>query len=176
MSEKQATTVYAPITITVDVDDLMKRHQVDLAQTVAAMTAEKLVPDLRKEVAALVRDAALTRVDTLVAEVFEGPINLTNGYGERTGQTTTLREQVVAAVKERLNAKVTRNGSHAASYDRDAIPLIKYTVQEMAKSVLGNELKAAAQQAVEEVKAGIRTAVSDELGAKIAQALTRATL
>lgn len=150
-------------------DDLDK-----LAQLVASTLAERLKEDLRKEVLAAVTDSVRGQVGDIVTEVIKGMVQVTNAWGEPTGKSTTLREQIIKEAQEYLGRKVdARSGSYDRYSGRDSIPLTTYIAREEAKRAIDTELKDAAAKAVADVKQTVADLVTAEIGAKVVQAVTR---
>ena len=181
--------VYAPVTVTIDVERLIKssgfgapEYDDDydspvpgsqrLATLIANTVAIKLAPQVKEAVTASVKEAALAKVDDLLEEVISGPIQLTNTYGERTGSSTTLREQIIKSINDQLIRKVDDQG-RTPSYSREGKPYIQYVADEAAKRAINGELKTSIAEAVVDAKARIKTAVTDELATNIARAAVR---
>lgn len=186
MTEEITGQIATPVTITVDLDALVKSHGYGprpdtdeayggdgLAPLVARMVADRLAPDMKKAVTDLVKEAALDQVHDIIGEVMAGQIQLTNSYGEPIGKFSTLREQIVASVTEQLNAKVNSRGGRAPSYERDAIPYMRWLAKDAADKALKGELDKAVKAAVNEVKQSVADLVTAELGARIAKTVIR---
>lgn len=188
MSENIETQVATPVTVSVDLDALIKasgyigggyNDDTDeyepgggLVEMVANLLANKLKSTVRDQVAEAVQQQVRDQVRDIVAEVISGEVKVTNGFGEPTGKVTTLRERIVKEAQEALNRKVNSNGSYAGAYDRDATTLTMHIARTAAKEALNKELKEAAAAAVAEVKTGVRDLVSTEISAKITAAVT----
>ena len=119
---------------------------------------------------------ARAQVGAIVTDVIEGTVQITNGFGEPTGKTTTLRERIVKEAQEFLTRLVDSNGSYDRYGGRDSVPYTTYIARAAAKSALNQELKEAAAQAVADVKKQVTDIVSAEIGAKVAAAVTRGAL
>lgn len=186
--QTMSADIYTPVTITIDVNAMLRQQGwagVDqtgeedwepvgkLAEVVAQAIARQLAPQLKKDVSEAVKESAKTKVDAIIDEVINGEIQLTNSYGERTGGTLTLREQIVKSIKEELSRKVDNQG-RTPSYNRDGVSYVRYVADSAAKQAINNELKDAIAEAIVEVKARVKAVVAEELGAKIATAVTRA--
>lgn len=178
----------APVTITVDLDDVIKNgfewrdYDIDgepiggrtgFVGMVASLVANKLAGDMQSAVRDIVAASAKEKVDDIIDDVVYGKIGLTNGFGEPTGKTTTLRELLVDNVKTELARKVTRNGSVAAPYDRDAQTYINYVARTAAAQAIHGELDAAIKEAVTEVKSGVTALVSEEVSKRIVREVVR---
>lgn len=187
MSEEHSVSVAAPVTVTVDIDQIIRAsgyvrlndgedgyyEQAGLGEMVAHLIANKLAPDMRKAVTDAVRTAALAQVDAIVSEVVQGTLNLTNEFGEPTGKATTLREQIVASARDRLDRKVNSRGE-VDRYARDGMTYARWIAKDAAEKAIRGELQEAAKEAVAEVKASVHAIVADDLASKITRTVTRA--
>lgn len=189
MNESTEVTVEAPVTVTVDLDALVKasgyvaggyNHDAEeyepgggLIEMVANLLATKLKADVRKEVVAAVEAEVRSQVRDIVAEVIDGTVKVTNAFGEATGGTMTLRERIVKEAKDALNVRVDRNGGFDRYAGRDSMTLVHYIAKQTANEAIKGELKAAADEAVAEVKQGVRDIVSAQISDRIASAVTQ---
>ncbi|MCV7174871.1 hypothetical protein [Mycolicibacterium sphagni] len=170
--------INAPVTITIDVDQLLRAWSSQgydepgerLIDLISGTLARQLKGDVQKAVVEAVTREAQQQVGAIVTEVIEGTIQTTNGFGESTGKTTTLRERIVAEATEQLKRKVNGRGE----LDRHSgVPYIEHVARQAAKDALNNELKQAIAQAVTDVKASVTQLVTAELGARITAAVIR---
>jgi len=183
--------VAAPVTLTIDIESMLKSRDFmpqgfdedgepyggkGLVQLVAATLADRLKGDIQKVVTDAVLTEARAQVGAIVTDVIEGTVQITNGFGEPTGKTTTLRERIVKEAQEFLTRLVDSNGSYDRYGGRDSVPYTTYIARAAAKSALNQELKEAAAQAVADVKKQVTDIVSAEIGAKVAAAVTRGAL
>jgi len=189
------TDLVAPVQIVVDTEKLLQQigwshfgydsdgdptediSPVDLHRDLAFQVARILAPQLEKEMRSVVRDVvaevARDRVAVVIDEVFAAGFRKTNGYGEPIGEPVTLRQMVIGEVEGQLARKVTANGNSARGYDSGAMSYAEYVAANAAKEALRGELGAAVTAAVDEVKGRVTGLVAEELGAKIAKAVTR---
>lgn len=144
-----------------------------LLEMVAHILANQLKDDVRKGVVAAVNDEIRQQVGIIVHETIEGGVPMTNMFGEATGKSTTMRERIIAEAEKALKSKVSRNGSYDRYNDRDSVTLVQYVAQQVAQDALKSELKQAADEAVAQVKAVTTKLISDEIGAKVSEAVTR---
>lgn len=150
----------------------------DVRGNLAGLVADRLAKFMEDEMRAVVReiitDEAKTRVAFIVGGVISDGIRKTNAYGEPTGETTTLRELIVEQAQKQLTRKVNSRGETDRYAGNGSIPYVQYVAQEAARAALKGELADATKAAVDQVKAKVTGLVAEELGAKIAQAVTRA--
>ena len=189
VSDTHDVTVEAPVTVSVDLDALVKasgyvaggyNHDTEeyepgggLVEMVANLIATKLKADIRKEVVAAVNDQVQAQVGAIVTEVIEGTIKVTNAFGEPTGGPMTLRERIIKEARDVLDRRVNENGSYDRYSGRDSMTLVNYIAKKAAKEAITGELKTAADQAVAEVKQGIRDLVGAQITDRIAAAVTQ---
>lgn len=93
-----------------DQDGYADEEPLTLGQAIAAQVAENLTkaeeyPGLKRQVLQARLDEIRAQLQPVVAEALAAPIQRTNNYGEPAGGTTTLRELVVAEVRNVLNKK-----------------------------------------------------------------------
>ena len=147
--------------------------QRDLASHVAVILARQLRKEMTDVVRDTVKEVAQEQVAGIIADLMAEGFQMTNTFGEPSGERVTMRELVVGEVKGQLERRVNRNGHKAETYDRDALPYVQYVAANAAREALNGELNEATKTAVAEVKAKVTNLVAEQLGAQIARAVTR---
>lgn len=185
---QESTTVQTPITVSIDLNELINKtdflpgsynHEFDeyepgapLIAMIAHIIATKINTDVKNEVIKAVESEVKAQVGQIVRETIEGTVRVTNGFGEPTGGTMTLRERIVKEAKEALDRRVD---SRTGSYDRyghNGIPLTQFVAREAATAAIKGELSEAAKQAVAEVKKSVTELVTHEIGQRVVTAVT----
>lgn len=101
------------------------------------------------------------RVTPILDEAFAAPLPLTNGFGEPTGKTTTLRELIVAEAHKQLKVNAGRLDGKT--------PLMK-VLEEVTERALTADLKAEVDAAKEQLRAAMKDAAAAVLGSAMAKA------
>ena len=119
----------------------------DMLGRVAEIIANRATSyDIRALVESEVRNLARSMAGATVTEVLAGPIQRTDGYGNHRGETTTVREMVLAAVEEWMRlpkGDSYRNPSMGES--------LKKLVDEILRKELQPTIDAAKKKVSEEV-------------------------
>lgn len=189
MSESEQVEAHVPITITIDVDQLLRSELgwttydagdepgyeqggngriVDVVATKLAAAIEREVKDSVREA---VRDKTLEKVDSLIDEVMDGAIRLTSQYGEPKSPEMTLREAMIKAMTDRLEEKVDRDGRRSTdSYgSRSDRTYLQWRAEKTATDVMDKELSGKLSEAAKRIK----EQATDIVGKKIAEVLGR---
>ncbi len=139
VAQKLADKIYSGL-------DYEHRHQ--LAKTAAAERVK------------LIRE----RLEPQVEEALNGAIRKTNNYGEPTGQTTTMRELVIAEITQVIGAKGDRYSSNQKS-------LLDTVVNGQVAAALQGELKKAFDAEREKVVAAVRAQAAELVAQAVKQGL-----
>ena len=190
MRDEQQAEAHVPITISIDVEQLLKSELGWTAYTddigepdyapggdgrivdvVAAKLAAAIQNDVKTAVLDAVRERTLDQVDDLIDEVMEGSIRLTSQYGEPKSPETTLREAMIKAMTDRLESKVDRDGkpSRNDSYGRSDKTYLQWRAEQTASTILDKELSSKLAEAAKAIK----VSATEIVGKKIAEVLGR---
>ena len=119
----------------------------DLLARVAEIIANRVTGyDIRSAVESEVRNVAREQAGSVITDVLSGPIQRTDGYGNPRGETTTVREMVLAAVDEWM--RLPRSDSYRNPTMGDSL---KKLVDEILRSELKGTVDAAKKKVSEEV-------------------------
>lgn len=125
-----------------------------VCQTVAALTSK-----LREEVCKVIREEAKRQIGEqvrdLIAEVITNPVQLTNRFGEPSGNTVTVREHIENEVKDQLTQRVddwNRKGS-----------VLTQIIKTEVEQALAKELRQAAVDARNVVVGAVKSQASTML-------------
>lgn len=137
------------------------------AVTIADLVAEKLLKTAIKEEGTYlkerinkIRDEAIQELlEPIIREAIEGPIYLTNSYGEKTGKETTLRELISELAKRIL--------SYKDGYTK------KSWVDEFIRKEINTVLTKELQDLVAAEKKKVISALKDNVAEVITAAVTR---
>ncbi|HEX6873025.1 MAG TPA: hypothetical protein VF163_18155 [Micromonosporaceae bacterium] len=110
----------------------------------------------------LIRERVAAEIETALTSPFER----TNHYGERTGKTTTLREEIVKLASEALKVD-TRN-----SFSRELTAAQRVIRDEVDKAMVA-ELKAAVANEKEKVVAAVRAKAAELIADAVKQGVGR---
>lgn len=136
------------------------------SKTVADLVAEQIVarlvkddqwPRLREQVMEIRKEEIRTMVRPSIDEALTRPIYKTNGYGERTGQETTLAEIITDEARKQLAEPVDRYRSEKGT-------VLQQAVRAEVKRAFETEIADAVKQA--------RDLVTKELGAELTEKVT----
>jgi hypothetical protein len=117
---------------------------------------KQIVKDIREEE---IRAA----VQREIAEALTGEVPLTNGFGEPTGKTTTMRGLIADMAKEALAKSNDRYGSGESA--------VRKVVREQVDRALAAELLATVKEEREKVVAAIRAQAADLIAKAVQQGL-----
>ncbi len=140
--------------------DDAERAPLTLGDAVASKIVTRLADSgewwdsLRKQVHDQREEIIREEVTPVILETIRGPIPRTNSYGEITGQTTTLRELIIAEVKRMLTVRASEFGGDAQ------LTLLQKTVRDAVAHQFGKEVTAAVLEARETMADGIAATVA----------------
>lgn len=126
----------------------------DEYRTLAQQVQDIRTEEIRRQVEDEVR-AALT-----------GSVERTNQFGERTGKTTTLREEIVRLAADALKV------DHRNSYSRELTPAQKVIREEVDRAIAG-ELKAAVDDEKAKVVAAVRAKAAELIATAVKEGVGR---
>lgn len=141
-----------------------------VAKTLGAEVARRIANDLmrsdeysglRREVAVLREEEIRAQLKPFVTSALEKGVQKTNGFGEPTGEPTTLRELILAEFNKYLTSKVD------SSYRSNGQTVVQKFVTDAVEQVVKKELAAA----IAEEKAKVVAAVRAKAAELIAQAV-----
>lgn len=194
MTEQEKVTAHVPITISIDVDELIKSELGWRTQTigngygdedeyeyvpgdgrlidvVADKIAARLQSAIERPVRDAVKEAALAKVDGLIEKIMSEPVQLMSSrLGEPKSPELSMREAMIKAMVDRLDGRVNDNGQ---PYQRDAFgadrgtSYLQWQAQQVAREVLDKDLTAQLTEAGKQ----IRSAATDLIGKRIAEVL-----
>lgn len=114
-----------------------------------------------------IRDEEIRKaVQPIVTEAIAGPIQKTNNYGEPTGQSTTVRELVMAEA----SALLTRS---ADSYGRGSETVLQKFVREQIAAAFTKELAAVVAEEKAKVVAAVRAKAAELIADAVKQGVGR---
>lgn len=151
--------------------DYLRTEPMTLGDAVAERIVQALLrtEDFRsiaREAVDIRQDEIRERTRAEVEAALTGPVDLTNHYGERTGRTTTLREEVVRLASEALKV------DHRASHARDLTP-VQRIIRDEVDRALTNELKAAVDDEKAKVVAAVRAKAADLIATAVKEGVGR---
>jgi hypothetical protein len=134
-----------------------------IADAIIAQTTHKLAHKLRDEARKTIKEEVTRQialqVNDLVTEVITNPIQLTNRFGELTGETLSVREHIANEVKDQLTRR-------RDSYDRNA-SVLSSIIKTEVEQALTKELR----EAVVEARNTVVAAVKNQAATMLAKAL-----
>ncbi|NUL13255.1 hypothetical protein [Streptomyces lunaelactis] len=135
-------------------------------QTVADLVADRIIerlvkddqwPSLREQVLNIRKEEIRAAVRPTIDEALTKPIYKTNGYGERTGQETTLAELIADEARKQLAEPADRYRSEKGT-------VLQQAVRAEVKKAFETEIADAVKQA--------RDLVTKELGGELTRQVT----
>lgn len=188
MTESETVEAHVPITLTIDVDTLLKSelgwtafnagsgedpeldyspggngHFVDI---VANKLAGRLYDQTKAIVAEAVRERAVDRIDGLLDDLLDQNVFHTSQFGDPKSEPLPLREWMVKAMTDRLEQPVDDNGkriernSYGTSYT-----YIQWRAEQTAKTVLDKELTGQLSDTAKKIKDHAKNIVAAKLAA-----------
>jgi hypothetical protein len=103
-------------------------------------------------------------VEPLVTEAISGPITKTNVYGEPSGETTTIRELIMAEAKTLLTKS-------ADQYNRNSETVLQKVVREQISAAFTKELAAVLAEEKAKVVAAVRAKGAELIAEAVKQGL-----
>lgn len=132
----------------------------------ARLTKDDEYPGLRKRFLDIRDEEIRKAIEPIVTEAISGEIHKTNTYGEPTGQTTTIRELIMAEAK----AYVTKS---ADSYNRGGETVLQKWVREQIATAFAKELATVMAEEKAKVVAAVRTKAADLIAEAVKQGIGR---
>lgn len=192
MTESEETIAHAPITISIDVDQLIRAElgwrtfnagsfedpepdyapgDGKLIDVVADKLAAAIQPQVTSTAQEAVRQKVLEKVDGLIEEIMAKPIQLTSTYGEPKSPEMSMREAMIKAMTDRLDERVNSDGKRStASYGmRSDQTYLQWRAEQTARTVMDGELSGRLAEAAKQIK----TAATELVGKRIADVLGR---
>lgn len=189
MSESEQVEAHVPITISIDVDQLLRSElgwtafnagssvdpELDYApggngriiDVVADKLAAKLYDQTKVLVGEAVKERALDRVDDLIDEIMDERMILTSAYGEPQGEPTTLRAAMIKAMTDRLEEQVDDSGKRLGrdrySYGGKGFTYLHWRATKVAKDILDKELSTQLVDATRTIRDKAKTMVSQKI-------------
>jgi len=119
----------------------------------------RLVDAIQKDALARVEPLIRERVDEIVTEALTTGYQPTDAFGDPKGEPTTLRMKIAETAQAWLKKRNYRESE------------IQELVSETTRKVWANELEKEAKAAVDEIKSGLRSKLSDKINAAVASLL-----
>lgn len=144
-------------------------------RTVADLVADRIVerlvrddryPRLRDKVTEIRDEAIRAAIRPSITEAVNRPIRKTNGYGEATGQETTLSEVIVDEARKYMKEP-------ADKYRREQGTVLQQLVRAEVKKAFETEIADAVKQARDLVTSQLGEAVSQQIQAAVTAGLTK---
>lgn len=146
-------------------------------EIIQKIVADKLYTDLSKTIREFIsqelRDNVQVQVETILREVIANPIVPTNRFGDRTGETTTLKEMITKQADATLKSKVNSRGEVDPYGSRDTRPWVSHVVAQEVSKVMKGELQQAVADATQEAKEQLKEAVKETFAEQVAATVTR---
>jgi hypothetical protein len=120
---------------------------------------------LRERVAALRAEVVHERVLVEVESALSGPVELTSRYGEPTGKTTTLREEIVRLAGEAL--KMDRSNTYRNPTSAEKV------IREQVDLAMAKELAAIVAEEKAKVVAAVRAKAADLIATAVKEGVGR---
>lgn len=156
-----------PISITITLDTEVGAPEPDpetgermgpghtILDLVVAQAVTRLIPSIRKDVAAAVTAAAqreiTDQVSVMVAEVLAEPFQITDRWGDRQGKPVTIRERIAEEIAAQLKP------AKSDPYNRStSSTVVTDVIKEEVRDALNKELKSAVQAAREQVVGAVK--------------------
>lgn len=133
----------------------------------AKLTKDEEYPGLRKRFLTIRDEEIRKAVEPIIAEAISGPIQKTNVYGEPTGQSTTLRELIMAETQRLTTAKA------GDSYSRGNETVLAKFVREQIAAAFTKELAAVVAEEKAKVVAAVRAKAADLIAEAVKQGVGR---
>ena len=136
-----------------------------VAELVAAQIVERVVrddryPRLKDRVTAIRDEEIREAIRPAIVEAVTRPLKKTNGYGEPTGQVTTLSEVIVDEARKFMKEP-------ADKYRREDGTVLQKLVRDEVHKAFGSEIADAVKQARELVATQLGDTVSDQITAAV---------
>lgn len=136
-----------------------------VAELVAAQIVEQVVrddryPRLRDQVTAIRDEEIRAAIRPAIEQAVNRPIKKTNGYGEATGQETTLSEVIVDEARKYMKEP-------ADKYRREAATVLQSLVRAEVDRVFKAEIADAVKQARDLVAGQIGAQVSEQIAGAV---------
>lgn len=128
------------------------------------LTKDDAWDGLRKRFLAIRDEEIRAAIKPIVEEAVIGAIELTNGYGERSGQTTTIRELVMAEAKKQFTER--------SDYGRGST-LAQRIVTEQTNQAFARELLAEITEEKAKVVAAVRAKAADLIATAVKEGVGR---
>ena len=121
--------------------------------------------DIVRRVAQIRDEVIRERVNAEVEAALTGPFTKTNAYGEPTGQTTTLREEIA-----RIAAQAVNTGGNSYSREQTAAEKV---IRSEVNVALDRELKEVVKQEKDKVVAAVRAKAADLIAQAVREGIGR---
>ena len=146
-------------------------------EVIQKIVADKLYQDLSTEIRNFIsqelRDTVQGQVEAILREVIANPIVPTNRFGDRTGETTTLKEMITKQAQDQLKSKVNSRGEVDMYGNRDGTTWLSYVVGQQVAQVMKGELQQAVADATQEARDQLKEAVKETFAEQVAATVTR---
>lgn len=159
----QPTATKGPLTITVDIDYMLGRvvdtdqYGDPIWQGLRAEVVDVLAARIQKDVAKGVRERINSIIDEqatqVIRETIEAGVPKTNTYGEPTGKTVSLRDEIVRVATEAMTKQ--RGGYN------DSKTIVEEVIRKEVTGALTRELSSAVAEAKQQVTKAVTTSAAE---------------
>lgn len=188
MSESEQVEAHVPITISIDVERLLRSElgwtafnagssedpELDympggngrIIDVVADKLAARLYDQTKVIVAEAVKERAIDHIDDLIDDTMDAPVFHTSQFGDPKSEPLPLREWMVKAMVDRLEQQVDDYGKRIDrnSYGK-SYTYIQWRAEQTAKLVLDKELSGQLSAAAKKIKDHAKNVVASKIAA-----------
>ena len=148
-----------------------RRCDQTLADAIVEVAARNLLNDadwlnVKERIRSLRDEEIRARVAVEVEAAMSGPVSITNIYGEATGRSTTLREEIAKLTAEALKM------DHRNNYSRELTPAQRCIRDEVDRA-LAAELASVVKEEKEKVVAAVRAKAADLIAQAVKEGVGR---
>jgi len=134
-----------------------------VSKLVAQAAQGDYAKDLKRRVEEIRDEEIRRRISAAVESALAEPINLTNGYGQRTGQTVTLTELIMQTAEKWLSE--TERDRRTDRSERRINLLVRTQVDEALKTEIADAVKAAKETVAQQLGKSVADVVTDAVRA-----------
>jgi hypothetical protein len=149
-------------------DDMSEDEDGNVARRMNDRYLRTLREQVRTTCEAKIRAIVDQKAPEIVDDVLRGEFQPTNIYGERRGETTTIREMVMGMAKTWMETMVDQNGS-TSGYGDNRHPRLQWVLRKEIDKAMTDTLAAEVKAAAAEVK----PMIAGKLSGAIAETINR---